>query len=175
VEELSVYLIGWRGYFGFCQTPSVLRDLDQWTRRRLRAIVWKQWKRGPARFAELRRRGVGRDLAAKTAGSPHRPLAAQQQPRAHHCAPERLPNLARPRDPRGPAGALTHRTAVYGPVRTVVWEGEAVRPTPIPILFHERNRPPFRAAVLESCQRASRHAAGGRVRRWPGPAVAPAS
>jgi RNA-directed DNA polymerase len=69
VKELSVYLIGWRGYFGFCQTPSVLRALDQWLRRRLRAIAWKQWKRGHARFAELRRCGVGRDLAARTAGS----------------------------------------------------------------------------------------------------------
>src|SRR6185437_4603799 len=37
VKELSVYLIGWRGYFDFCETPSMLRDLDQWTRRRLRA------------------------------------------------------------------------------------------------------------------------------------------
>src|SRR6266700_4443664 len=71
VKQSSAYLIGWRGYFGFCETPSVLRDLDQWLRRRLRAIVWKQWKRGPTRFAELRRRGVGRDLAATTAGSPH--------------------------------------------------------------------------------------------------------
>ena len=33
VKELSVYLIGWRGYFGFCQTPSVLRSLDEWLRR----------------------------------------------------------------------------------------------------------------------------------------------
>jgi RNA-directed DNA polymerase len=71
VKELSVYLIGWRGYFGFCQTPSVLRSLDEWLRRRLRAIAWKQWKRGRTRFAELRRRGVSRDLAASTAGSPH--------------------------------------------------------------------------------------------------------
>ncbi len=66
--ELSVYLRGWRGYFGFCQTPSVLRAVDEWTRRRLRAIAWQQWKRGPARFAELRRRGVGRDLAARSSG-----------------------------------------------------------------------------------------------------------
>src|SRR5512132_2647572 len=44
VEELSRYLVGWRGYFGFCETPSVLRRLDQWVRRRLRAIAWKQWK-----------------------------------------------------------------------------------------------------------------------------------
>ena len=80
VKELSVYLIGWRGYFGFCQTPSVLRALDAWIRRRLRAIAWKQWKRGPARFAELRRRGVGRDLAAQTTGSPHGPWRLANSP-----------------------------------------------------------------------------------------------
>jgi RNA-directed DNA polymerase len=80
VKELSVYLIGWRGYFGFCQTPSVLRKLDEWLRRRLRAIAWKQWKYGRARFAELRRRGVGRDLAAQTAGSPHGPWRLSNSP-----------------------------------------------------------------------------------------------
>lgn len=80
VKELSVYLRGWRGYFGFCQTPSVLRALDEWTRRRLRAIAWKQWKRGRTRFAELRRRGVGRDLAAQTAGSPHGPWRLGNSP-----------------------------------------------------------------------------------------------
>src|ERR1700736_2962244 len=60
IKELSVYLTGWRGYFGFCQTPSVLRALDEWLRRRLRAIAWKQWKTGPARFAEVRGCGVRR-------------------------------------------------------------------------------------------------------------------
>ena len=79
-RELSCYLIGWRAYFGFCQTPSVLRDLDRWTRRRLRAIAWQQWKRGHTRFAELRRRGVGRDLAAQTAGSPHGPWRLSNSP-----------------------------------------------------------------------------------------------
>jgi RNA-directed DNA polymerase len=80
IKELSIYLIGWRGYFGFCQTPSVLRALDEWIRRRLRAIAWKQWKRGRTRFAELRRRGVGRDLAAKTAGSPRGPWRLANSP-----------------------------------------------------------------------------------------------
>ena len=79
-KDLSLYLIGWRGYFGFCQTPSVLRRLDEWLRRRLRAIAWKQWKRGRTRFAELRRCGVGRDLAAQTAGSPHGPWRLSNSP-----------------------------------------------------------------------------------------------
>ena len=79
-KGLSTYLIGWRGYFGFCQTPSVLRRLDEWLRRRLRAIAWKQWRRGPTRFAELRRCGVGRDLAAQTARSPHGPWRLANSP-----------------------------------------------------------------------------------------------
>jgi hypothetical protein len=63
---------------------SVLRALDQWTRRRLRAIAWKQWKHGPARFAELTSRGVDRLLAAQTAGSPHG-VAHQSQPSPGAC------------------------------------------------------------------------------------------
>jgi RNA-directed DNA polymerase len=80
IKELSTYLIGWRGYFGFCETPSVLRNLDRWIRRRLRAVVWKQWKRGPTRFAKLRRRGVGRTLAAKTASSACGPWRLSNSP-----------------------------------------------------------------------------------------------
>jgi RNA-directed DNA polymerase len=80
VEELSRYLLGWRGYFGFCETPSVLCRLDQWIRRRLRAIAWRQWKRGRTRYAALRRRGVGMALAAQTAGSPHGPWRLSNSP-----------------------------------------------------------------------------------------------
>ena len=90
VKELSVYLVGWRGYFSFCQTPSVLRVLDQWLRRRLRAIVWKQWRRGRTRFAELRRRGVGRDLAAQSAGSPHGPWRLSNSPALNVALPNAL-------------------------------------------------------------------------------------
>jgi Group II intron, maturase-specific domain len=34
IEDLRPYLIGWRGYFGFCQTPRVLTNLEAWIRRR---------------------------------------------------------------------------------------------------------------------------------------------
>jgi RNA-directed DNA polymerase len=69
IGELRRYLVGWRGYFGFCQTPSVLRGLDSWVHRRLRSYAWKQWKTGKRRFKELRKLGVRKDLAAQTAGS----------------------------------------------------------------------------------------------------------
>ncbi|MCW5983267.1 MAG: group II intron reverse transcriptase/maturase [Bryobacteraceae bacterium] len=79
-EELGRYLRGWIGYFGRCQTPSVLQGLEEWTRRRLRSVIWKQWERGSVRFAELRKRGVGKDLAAQTAGSAHGPWRLANSP-----------------------------------------------------------------------------------------------
>ena len=69
IEELAPYLIGWRGYFGFCQTPRVLTNLEAWIRRRLRMYLWRQWRNGHNRFKELRRRGVPKFNAAVAAGS----------------------------------------------------------------------------------------------------------
>jgi RNA-directed DNA polymerase len=80
VKGLATYLRGWLGYFGDCQTPSVLQRLETWLRRRLRSAVWKQWKQGRTRFRELRKRGVGKDLAAQTAGSPHGPWRIANSP-----------------------------------------------------------------------------------------------
>jgi RNA-directed DNA polymerase len=70
IEPLARYLIGWRSYFGFCQTPRVLSTLDARIRRRLRMYIWRQWQNGPNRFKELRRRGVPKFRAAVAAGSP---------------------------------------------------------------------------------------------------------
>ena len=80
VKEIATYLRGWLGYFGDCQTPSVLQSLESWLRRRLRSMAWKQWKRGRTRFRELRKRGVSKDLAAQTAGSPHGPWRIANSP-----------------------------------------------------------------------------------------------
>src|SRR6266403_58820 len=80
VKEIATYLRGWLGYFGDCQTPSVLQRLESWLRRRLRSVVWKQWKRGRTRFRELRKRGIRKDLAAQTAGSPQGPWRIANSP-----------------------------------------------------------------------------------------------
>ena len=70
IEELAPYLTGWRSYFGFCQTPRVLTNLEASIRRRLRSYLWRQWGNGHNRFKELRRRGVSQFRAAVAAGSP---------------------------------------------------------------------------------------------------------
>jgi RNA-directed DNA polymerase len=79
-KELADYLRGWKAYFGFCETPSVLETLDQWLRRRLRSVIWKQWKRGRVRFRKLCEHGVGRPLAKQTAGSPLGPWHIANSP-----------------------------------------------------------------------------------------------
>src|ERR1051325_5630410 len=69
MEELAPYIRGWRGYFGFCETPEVLIGLTRWVRLRLRAAMWRQWKTPRRRRAALLELGVRARLASNTAGS----------------------------------------------------------------------------------------------------------
>jgi len=72
IDRLSIYLTGWRGYFGFCQTPELLRNLEGWVRRRLRCLAWTQWRTGRRRYTALRRYGIGPSLAATTTAAARR-------------------------------------------------------------------------------------------------------
>jgi RNA-directed DNA polymerase len=90
VVPLGRYLRGWRAYFGINQTPSVVKALDEWIRRRLRCVVLRHWKTGRRRFAELRKRGVGKDLAAQTAGSCHGPWRLAKSPALSIALPNRF-------------------------------------------------------------------------------------
>jgi RNA-directed DNA polymerase len=69
MAELVPYLRGWRGYFGFCETPEVLIGLIRWVRLRLRAALWRQWKTPRRRRTALLALGVRPRKANNTAGS----------------------------------------------------------------------------------------------------------
>jgi RNA-directed DNA polymerase len=69
MAELVPYMRGWRGYFGFCETPEVLIGLTRWVRLRLRAAMWRQWKTPRRRREALIVLGVRSRLASNTAGS----------------------------------------------------------------------------------------------------------
>ncbi len=68
IEELAPYMRGWRSYFGFCETPEVLRSLTGWVRRRLRCALWRQRKTPRRRRAALLALGVPPSLASSMAG-----------------------------------------------------------------------------------------------------------
>src|SRR6266540_2386611 len=96
-------------------------------RHRLEAM--EVWTRSLCRAATPRRRpGPG----GANRRQPTWPLAAQSKPCAYPCSANCLLRLARPRHTGAPTCRLIHRTAVYGPVRTVVWEGRSREAPPYP-------------------------------------------
>jgi RNA-directed DNA polymerase len=78
VQALRPLMPGWRAFFGVAEVRSPLRELDKWIRRRLRRDHWKPW--GRRGYRELRKRGVGRQLAGNTVKSAHGPWRLRQSP-----------------------------------------------------------------------------------------------
>jgi RNA-directed DNA polymerase len=72
IGELVPYLRGWAGYIGFSQSHE-LPSLDGWIRRRLRCVVWVQWKTRGQRYRELRRLNVPERSASAAIFSPKGP------------------------------------------------------------------------------------------------------
>ena len=69
LRDLTPQLRGWAAYFRLSEVKGVFEDLDQWVRRKLRRVLWKQWKRPRTRARELAKRGVDREHAYRTAYS----------------------------------------------------------------------------------------------------------
>ena len=69
LERLNSYLQGWKNYFKEVENVEVFQSLDSWIRRRLRSLLWCQWKTFSKRHAVLRKRGMKKDLTRRTAAS----------------------------------------------------------------------------------------------------------
>jgi RNA-directed DNA polymerase len=66
INELKQFFSGWWNYYRLTESVNRLRPLPHWIRRRLRALVWKQWKNRKTRVGELLKRGVSRSYAVTT-------------------------------------------------------------------------------------------------------------
>jgi len=66
IGELREFMNGWWNYFGITESFNRLRPLAHWIRRRLRALIWKQWKNRRTRVRELLKRGISRNFALTT-------------------------------------------------------------------------------------------------------------
>jgi group II intron reverse transcriptase/maturase len=79
-ESLRAYITGWVNYFKLADMKKFLQQVDEWYRRRLRMVIWKQWKRIRTRGRNLIKLGVEKHKAWeyantrkgywRTAGSP---------------------------------------------------------------------------------------------------------
>jgi hypothetical protein len=67
IEELTPLLRGWLGYFQPAQGRRAIETLDEWLRRRLRGLLWRQWKRPVTRARKLRQLGLDADRAWRSA------------------------------------------------------------------------------------------------------------
>jgi RNA-directed DNA polymerase len=67
IAQLRRDLPGWHAYFRLIETPTILKDLDSWIRRRLRMLLLKQWHRPHTVYLELRSRGLTAREAAQVA------------------------------------------------------------------------------------------------------------
>lgn len=73
IEDLNPLLRGWINYFRLTESKGVLEELDSWMRRRLRCLLWRQWKRPVTRARKLRALGLGAERARLSAGNGHGP------------------------------------------------------------------------------------------------------
>jgi group II intron reverse transcriptase/maturase len=67
ISELNPLLRGWMSYFRLTEVKGVLEELDGWVRRKLRALLWRQWKRVITRARALMKRGLVRARAWQSA------------------------------------------------------------------------------------------------------------
>lgn len=71
IKELNPLLRGWMQYFRHSQVKGIFEELDQWLRRKLRCVKWKQWKRPRTRMKELMKLGLTKQRACKSANNGH--------------------------------------------------------------------------------------------------------
>ena len=69
IAEIGPLLRGWIAYYRLAETKGSLERLDQWVRRKLRVILWRQWKRGRTRFERLHTLGIDCERARLSAGN----------------------------------------------------------------------------------------------------------
>ena len=67
IEDLNPVLRGWAAYFKLTESRRVLEDLDGWIRRKLRCLLWRQWKRPYRRAQNLMRAGLPEERAFRSA------------------------------------------------------------------------------------------------------------
>lgn len=67
IDELNPILRGWMAYFRLTETKQALEELDGWIRRKLRCLLWRQWKRPYTRAKNLMKAGLTEERAFRSA------------------------------------------------------------------------------------------------------------
>jgi RNA-directed DNA polymerase len=87
LTKLNRFTRGWMAYFRIADTPRVFADLDEWYRRRMRQILWKQWKRIRTKIRMLTTLGIRPDLAYQWGNSSKSYWRIAKSPVLHRALP----------------------------------------------------------------------------------------
>ncbi|NOZ72602.1 MAG: group II intron reverse transcriptase/maturase [Chloroflexi bacterium] len=90
MEELNLYLRGWGNYFRLAEVKQPFDILDQWIRRRLRKLLWRQWKKPKTRYKKMVQLGVKQERAKKAAAGGRGPWYNAGASHMHAAVPNRL-------------------------------------------------------------------------------------
>jgi len=125
LAALNRFIGGWSAYFALAETPSVFAEFDEWLRRRLRQVRWKEWKRFAARRRNLRALGIPDWQARQWAASRKGYWRLAGSPPLQRALPNRYwADLGLVAISDRTRRLREHwRTAGCGPARPVVWEG----------------------------------------------------
>jgi RNA-directed DNA polymerase len=88
IIELRPVLRGWVNYFRMAEVKGVFEDLDGWIRRKLRCILWRQWKRAFTRAKKLMKCGLDEVRAWKSAANGRGPWWNSGASHMHACYPK---------------------------------------------------------------------------------------
>lgn len=69
MQEIKVYMTGWLNYYGIASLKTKMREWDEWLRHRIRAYIWKQWKKPKTKLKNLMKLGVPEYYAHMAANS----------------------------------------------------------------------------------------------------------
>lgn len=123
-ELLNPYLRGWINYYRIADARKIAEELDQWIRRRLRLILWKQWKRNWTRRNKLIAAGLTEQRAVESAFNGRGPWWNSGASHMNQAIPKRyfqklelISLLEKLLDYKK---TVTNGIAVYGPVCTVM-------------------------------------------------------
>jgi RNA-directed DNA polymerase len=89
VEELTPVLRGWATYYRLAEVRGIFEELDGWVRRKLRGILWRQWKKPGTRRKELMKRGLPQRQAWKSASNGYGPWWNSGAPHMNTAFPKR--------------------------------------------------------------------------------------
>lgn len=90
IDSFKPQLQGWVSYFRLAEVKGIFEELDGWIRRKLRGIIWRQWKRPQTRARNLMRRGLEKFHAWKCAGNGRGPWWNAGAPHLHKAFPKKF-------------------------------------------------------------------------------------